>query len=117
MQQVTHHVPIHRRSRVRHWLQPSVRLIGSDACEPEPSRYLGRVNIDRIRELNDAVPFLPYEIHRSDGKIAYVAHPDFIAFSPQGSYVHVINPDNRSETIYVSHIVALHHVTPEEAES
>lgn len=75
------------------------------------------MSIDRIRELNNATPFRPYEIHRSDGKIAYVAHPDFVALGPRGNYVHVINPDDRSETIFMRHIVALHHATTEEAEA
>ena len=75
------------------------------------------MSIDKIRELNDAVPFHPYEIHRSDGKIAYVAHPDFVALGPRGNYVHVINPDDRSETIFMRHIVALHHVTAEQTEA
>ena len=72
------------------------------------------MSIDDIRELNDAVPFQPYEIHRADGRIAAVAHPDFVAFSPTGRFVVVVSPDNHVQTISVSHIVDLHHAAADE---
>jgi len=73
------------------------------------------MDIEQIRDANNAVPFRPYELHRTDGKIAYVAHPDFIALSARGTHVVVINPDNRTETIDVRQIVALHSVANAEA--
>lgn len=50
--------------------------------------------IESIRELNQAVPFRPYEIRMASGHRHQVSHPDFVFISPRGSYVIVVNEQN-----------------------
>ena len=51
--------------------------------------------IKSIREFNHAVPFVPYEIHMASGETYEVPHPDFISISPRGSYVIIIDAEER----------------------
>jgi hypothetical protein len=51
--------------------------------------------IDSIREFNRTVPFTPYEIHAASGERYTVPHPDFISISPKGSFVVVIDAQER----------------------
>lgn len=53
------------------------------------------VVIQSIREFNRAVPFVPYEIHMASGETYEVPHPDFISISPRGSYVIIIDAEER----------------------
>jgi hypothetical protein len=53
------------------------------------------VVIKSIREFNHAVPFVPYEIHMASGDTYQVPHPDFISISPRGSYVIIIDAEER----------------------
>ena len=43
--------------------------------------------IESIREFNQAVPFVPYEIRMASGEKYRVPHPDFIMVSPRGNWV------------------------------
>ena len=51
--------------------------------------------IKSIREFNSAVPFVPYEIHMASGERYDVPHPDLISVSPRGSYMVVIDAEER----------------------
>ena len=51
--------------------------------------------IEFIREFNRAVPFVPYEIHTASGERYEVPHPDFISIAPRGSFVVVIDANER----------------------
>jgi hypothetical protein len=51
--------------------------------------------IESIREFNRKVPFKPYEIHMASGERYSVPHPDFISISPRGSFVVVIDANDR----------------------
>jgi hypothetical protein len=53
------------------------------------------VVINSIREFNHAVPFVPYEVHMAGGETYEVPHPDFISISPRGSYVIIIDAQER----------------------
>jgi hypothetical protein len=53
------------------------------------------VVVKSIREFNHAVPFVPYEIHMASGETYEVPHPDFISISPRGSYVIIIDAEER----------------------
>jgi hypothetical protein len=53
------------------------------------------VVIKSIREFNYAVPFVPYEVHMASGETYEVAHPDFVSISPRGSYVIIIDAEER----------------------
>jgi len=69
------------------------------------------MDIDKIRELVHAAPFVPFDIHRASGRVSRVEHPDFIALLPLGKNVVVFRLDGgreKHETIAVSHIVAVH---------
>ena len=51
--------------------------------------------ISSIREFNRTVPFTPYEIRTASGERYTVPHPDFISISPKGSFVVVIDGNER----------------------
>lgn len=51
--------------------------------------------IESIREFNRTVPFVPYEVHMNGGETYRVPHPDFIAISPHGSFVEIIDKNDR----------------------
>jgi hypothetical protein len=53
------------------------------------------VAIEFIREFNRAVPFVPYEIHTASGERYEMPHPDFISIAPKGSFVVVIDANER----------------------
>jgi len=53
------------------------------------------VVIKSIREFNHAIPFVPYEIHMASGETYEVPHPDFISIPPRGSYVIIIDAEER----------------------
>jgi hypothetical protein len=53
------------------------------------------VVIESIREFNHAVPFVPYEIHTASGERYEVPLPDFISIAPRGSFVVVIDANER----------------------
>jgi len=51
--------------------------------------------IASIREFDRAVPFVPYEIQTASGQRYEVPHPDFILVSPKGSFVVVVDAQER----------------------
>jgi len=51
--------------------------------------------IASIREFNRAVPFVPYESQTASGQRYEVPHPDFILVSPKGSFVVVVDAQER----------------------
>jgi hypothetical protein len=51
--------------------------------------------IQSIREFNHAIPFHPYEIRTVSGERFEVPHPDFVSISPKGSFVVLIDQDDR----------------------
>jgi hypothetical protein len=53
------------------------------------------VVIESIRQFTRAVPFQPYEIQMVSGARYEVPHPDFIFISPRGSYVIVVDAQER----------------------
>lgn len=65
-----------------------------------PAQIPGTMLIEAIRELNQASPFVPYEIRTNGGKRLRVPHPDFIMISTRGLWV--IVTDHRDRPRYVS---------------
>ena len=51
--------------------------------------------IKSIREFNQAVPFVPYEVHMASGETFQVPHPDFVSISPRDSYMIIIDAEER----------------------
>lgn len=51
--------------------------------------------IESIREFNGAVPFVPYEIQMASGERYFIPHPDFVAVSPKGNFVVVVEMNGR----------------------
>ena len=51
--------------------------------------------LEAIRDLNNAVPFKPYEIRMASGERHRVIHPDFVLISRRGVYVIVVDENDR----------------------
>ena len=83
------------------------RPVGAVQMKISPRRYFPKLarqaskgyrfpmGIGSIRELNRAVPFVPYEIRTVSGERYSVPHPDFISISPRGSFVVIIDAKDR----------------------
>jgi hypothetical protein len=65
-----------------------------------PVQFLA-MNIDKIRELRHAEPFVPFCLHLPDGREVTVTHPDFIALAPSGRRVSVYHADDSESIIDV----------------
>jgi len=63
--------------------------------------------VDRILELVDADPFVPFDIRTSDGRAYLVDSPDYFARSRKGDIVTYFTEDDRAVTIRVEHVVSL----------
>lgn len=51
--------------------------------------------IESIREHNRAMPFKPYEIQMASGESYEVPHPDFVSIARNGSFIVLIDEDDR----------------------
>jgi hypothetical protein len=51
--------------------------------------------LESIRAFNHAAPFQPYVIRMTSGETHRVPHPDFVSISPKGSFVVVIDRNER----------------------
>lgn len=51
--------------------------------------------IQSIREFNREVPFVPYEVSMNSGEKFVVPHPDFISVSLRGTFVIIIDANDR----------------------
>lgn len=51
--------------------------------------------IESIREFNRTVPFKPYEIQMASRERYEVPHPDFVSISRRGSFIVLIDKDDR----------------------
>jgi hypothetical protein len=51
------------------------------------------VNIERFREVCHATPFRPFVLHLADGREVPVKHPDYVAATPTGRTVVMVQPD------------------------
>jgi hypothetical protein len=63
---------------------------------------------ERLLELVDADPFVPFDIRTSDGRAYFVDSPEYFARSREGDVVTYYTPeDDRAVTIRVSQIVSV----------
>ncbi len=72
---------------------------------------------EKIRELLEAAPFVPFYIHMAGGKSVRVHHPDFVLAASDAPHVIVEEPTGRINTINVMLITSLERepVAPSEA--
>lgn len=61
----------------------------------------------QLREMVNAQPFRPLDIHLADGRKVHVKHPEFIATSPSGRTAIVFYEDEAFEIIDVLHITSI----------
>jgi hypothetical protein len=52
------------------------------------------MTIEKVKELYDAQPFRPFDIHLADGRKIPVVHRDFIMSAPSGRTLYVSQPDD-----------------------
>jgi hypothetical protein len=57
------------------------------------------MTVERIKELYEATPFLPFVLHLADGREIAVHHREFIATAPSGRTLVVFQPDDRMHII------------------
>jgi hypothetical protein len=69
---------------------------------------IGRMQGERIKEFIKRLPFVPFNIKTSDGRVYAVDHPEFIAITRNLDLVLYVTPeDDRVMWIDTAHIVTL----------
>jgi hypothetical protein len=53
------------------------------------------MTIEKLRELYEATPFHPFELHLADGRSIPVVSREFIMAAPSGRTIIVMQPDDR----------------------
>ena len=59
------------------------------------------MRMEQIQKAYRAQPFHPFALHLADGRNIRVEHPEFMALSPTGRSVLVIQPDGGYEVVDV----------------
>ncbi len=70
---------------------------------------------EKIRELAQASPFVPFYIHTASGKSIFVHHPDFILTASDAPHVIVEEQNGRAHTINIMLITSVEEAPPQEA--
>jgi hypothetical protein len=65
------------------------------------------VTKEKIRELLEATPFVPFLIHTAGGNIVRVHHPDFVLAASDAPHVVVEEPSGRIHTLNIMLIISL----------
>jgi hypothetical protein len=65
------------------------------------------MTIEQLRQLHQARPFQPFDIHLADGRTLSVEHPEFLAQSPAGRTFAVGRPDGVMEIVDLLLVVSL----------
>jgi hypothetical protein len=66
------------------------------------------MTIEKMRELIDAQPFVPFVVHLADGRKISIDHPEFVSSSKTGRVIHVFHdPGDASTFIDVPLVTAL----------
>jgi hypothetical protein len=68
------------------------------------------VKASEIIDLFDRVPFVPFDMRTSDGRVYRVEHPEFAMRSRDGNTVYLQTDDDRHVRIDSHHVVAIEDV-------
>lgn len=66
------------------------------------------MTIEQLRNLYNAQPFQPFDMHLADGRSITVAHRDFIASAPSGRTVVVYEPDDSFHIVDLLLVTDIH---------
>ena len=76
------------------------------------------MKIERLRELRNARPFVPFQICRNGGVPIPVTNPDTMGISPGGNWVFVSLPGEGHARISAKHVISVEVIgfaTPEDS--
>jgi hypothetical protein len=65
------------------------------------------MTIEQLRELHQARPFQPFDIHLADGRTLTVRHPEFLSHTPAGRTIAVSDTDETIEIVDLLLVVSL----------
>ncbi len=57
------------------------------------------MTIEQLKKNYHARPFVPFRVFLADGRYVDVRHPEFLAMSPGGRTIFVVDSDDTIETI------------------
>jgi hypothetical protein len=60
-----------------------------------------KMTIDAVKDLRDALPFTPFDIHLVDGRIFPVLHRDFLSIGPMGKTLIVWTGAEQEEHFHI----------------
>ena len=81
--------------------------------------FVCRMKIERLRELRNARPFVPFRICREGGEPILVTNPDTMGVSPGGNWVFVSLPNESTARISTGDLIGAEVIgfpTPEDSE-
>ncbi|MEM1011800.1 MAG: hypothetical protein AAGI46_06220 [Planctomycetota bacterium] len=70
------------------------------------------MTIQRIKQLHERRPFVPFTIETADGKSVEVRHPEFLAQTPNGRIVIFVDENDNVEFIDLLLVTKLTTVAP-----
>ena len=56
---------------------------------------------EELSDLQEAKPFIPFEVHLADGSHFVISHAKWMMVSPTGKMLHFISPDGRSHKVAI----------------
>ncbi|HEY7426463.1 MAG TPA: hypothetical protein VH682_19675 [Gemmataceae bacterium] len=65
------------------------------------------MTIEQLRQMHQARPFQPFDIHLTDGRTLSVEHPELLAQSASGRTIAVSHPDGVLEIVDLLLVVSL----------
>ena len=65
------------------------------------------MNIEQIKELYYAQPFVPFDLVLTNGTTLRVAHPEFISFAPDKRTLHLWEPRGGGKRVDAKLVTAL----------
>jgi hypothetical protein len=71
---------------------------------------------EKIRELLNATPFVPFTIHLASGQGYRVSHPDFVLAASDAPHVIVEEPNGRVHTLNIMLVTSLEEEEPSESQ-
>lgn len=74
------------------------------------------MTVERLKEIYDAEPFLPFVMHLADGRSIPVHHREFIATAPSGRTIVVFQPDDTMNIVDLLLVTDLE-ITPKKRKS
>ena len=66
------------------------------------------MNIESLRQVHQARPFQPFDLHVADGRTLHVPHPEYLAQFPGGRAILVTHADYSWDVVDLLMVTSIH---------